>query len=257
MRAKVCPKPMRTRTGMQIVLEHLPLVRAIAVRVHESLPVHVDSTIWCTPAVLGLFDAAKKYNPGKKVVFSSYAKHRIKGAILDSLRQLDWASRDLRRRHKQMEAATRDLAAVLQRNPTQAEVAEKMGVGEERWRRMMMELRNVGLVSASGRPQDQEDPAAPDYPAERGRNPTTCAAASRCACTCGSRCRRCRALPPGGPTLLHQRNDHARNRRQDGDQREPGLADPQVRAPKDGDGAAGRRHRIELGMRPRMNTDRY
>jgi RNA polymerase sigma factor for flagellar operon FliA len=102
------------------------------------------------------------------VAFPSYAKHRIKGAILDSLRQLDWASRDLRRRHKQIESVTRDLAVVLQRNPTQAEVAEKLGVAEDRWRRIMMELRNVGLVSATGRGQDSEEAVAPDFPAEPG-----------------------------------------------------------------------------------------
>jgi RNA polymerase sigma factor for flagellar operon FliA len=133
--------------------------------------VHVDLDDLVHAGVLGLFDAAQKYNPRKKVVFSSYAKHRIKGAILDSLRQLDWASRDLRRRQKQMEAAARDLAVVLQRTPTQAEVAEKMGIGEDRWRRMMMELHNVGLVSASGRQQDQEDAAAPEFPAEVDTQP--------------------------------------------------------------------------------------
>ena len=95
----------------RVVLEHLPLVKAIAVRVHENLPVHVDLDDLVHAGILGLFDAANKYNPEKQVVFSSYAKHRIKGAILDSLRQLDWASRDMRRRHKQVEAATRDLAA--------------------------------------------------------------------------------------------------------------------------------------------------
>jgi RNA polymerase sigma factor for flagellar operon FliA len=171
MRATGVSKAETNEMRDAIVLEHLSLVRAIAVRVHESLPVHVDLDDLVHAGVLGLFDAAQKYNPGKKVVFSSYAKHRIKGAILDSLRQLDWASRDLRRRHKQVEAATRELAAVLHRNPTQAEVGEKMGVGEERWRRMMIELRNVGLVSASGRPQDQEDSAAPDFPAEAGTQP--------------------------------------------------------------------------------------
>jgi RNA polymerase sigma factor for flagellar operon FliA len=155
----------------QIILEHLPLVRAIAVRVHENLPVHVDVDDLVHAGILGLFDAADKYNPRKRVLFSSYAKHRIKGAILDSLRQLDWASRDLRRRYKQIEAATRDLAAVLQRNPTQAEVAQKMGVGDERWRRMMMELRNVGLVSAAGRAPEQDEPATPDYPAQDGTQP--------------------------------------------------------------------------------------
>ena len=73
----------------RIVLDHLPLVKAIAVRVHENLPVHVDLDDLIHAGVLGLFDAASKYNPDKKVVFHSYAKHRIKGAILDSLRQLD------------------------------------------------------------------------------------------------------------------------------------------------------------------------
>src|SRR5580692_12070512 len=92
-----------------VVLEHLPLVKAIAVRVHETLPVHVDLDDLVHAGIIGLFDAATKFNPEKQVVFSSYAKHRIKGAILDSLRQLDWASRDMRRRHKQVEAATRDL----------------------------------------------------------------------------------------------------------------------------------------------------
>src|SRR5688572_13725814 len=131
----------------RVVLEHLPLVKAIAVRVHENLPVHVDLDDLIHAGVLGLFDAATKYNPEKQVAFSSYAKHRIKGAILDSLRQLDWASRDLRRRHKQIEAATRDLAAELHRTPTEAEVAERLQIDVDRWRQMMMELRNVGLIS--------------------------------------------------------------------------------------------------------------
>ncbi len=167
------PKPATTEEvdRDQVILDHLPLVRVIAVRVHENLPVHVDLDDLVHAGVMGLLDAVKKYNPKKQVAFPSYAKHRIKGAILDSLRQLDWASRDLRRRHKQIEAATRDLAAVLQRNPTQAEVAARMGVGDERWRRMMLELRNVGLISASSRPADQEDAAAPDFPAEKDSQP--------------------------------------------------------------------------------------
>jgi RNA polymerase sigma factor for flagellar operon FliA len=155
----------------QIVLEHLPLVRIIAVRVHENLPVHVDLDDLVHAGILGLFDATAKFNPKKQVAFSSYAKHRIKGAILDSLRQLDWASRDLRRRHKQVEAATRELAVMLQRNPTQAEVAAKLGVGEDRWRRMMMELRNAGLVSATGRNPDRDEPTTMDFPAEQGSQP--------------------------------------------------------------------------------------
>jgi RNA polymerase sigma factor FliA len=155
----------------RVVLEHLPLVKAIAVRVHENLPVHVDLDDLVHAAILGLFDAANKFNPDKQVVFSSYAKHRIKGAILDSLRQLDWASRDMRRRHKQVEAATRDLASTLQRAPTESEVAEKLGMDVERWRTMMLDLRNVGLISASTRSNESEDLPAPDFPSKPETQP--------------------------------------------------------------------------------------
>ncbi|MBL8216318.1 MAG: FliA/WhiG family RNA polymerase sigma factor [Bryobacterales bacterium] len=167
----LAPNAARTSRRDRVVLEHLPLVKAIAVRVHENLPVHVDLDDLIHAGILGLFDAASKYNPDKKVVFSSYAKHRIKGAILDSLRQLDWASRDLRRRHKQVEAITRDLSASLQRTPTEAEVAEKLGVDVERWRQMMLDLRNVGLVSASSRAAEQEELPAPDFPSKPETQP--------------------------------------------------------------------------------------
>lgn len=161
----------KTARRDRVVLEHLALVRAIAVRVHENLPVHVDLDDLVHAGILGLFDAASKFNPDKQVVFSSYAKHRIKGAILDSLRQLDWASRDLRRRHKQVEAVTRELAAELQRNPTEAEIAGKLGVAVDRWRQMMLDLRNVGLISASTRTNEQDDLPAPDFPSKPETQP--------------------------------------------------------------------------------------
>ena len=155
----------------RVILEHLPLVKAIAVRVHENLPVHVDLDDLVHAGILGLFDAVTKFDPEKNVAFSSYAKHRIKGAILDSLRQLDWASRDLRRRHKQVEAATRSLAATLHRNPTEEEVAAKLGVEEERWRQMMVDLRNVGLISASRRGPDGDDLPPPEFPGKPDTQP--------------------------------------------------------------------------------------
>ena len=155
----------------RIVLEHLPLVKAIAMRVRENLPVHVDLDDLVHAGVLGLFDAADKYNADKQVVFSSYAKHRIKGAILDSLRQLDWASRDMRRRQKEVEAATHDLSATLQRAPTEAEVAEKVGVDVERFRTMLIDLRNGGPVSASSRSDENEELPAPDFPAKPETHP--------------------------------------------------------------------------------------
>jgi RNA polymerase sigma factor FliA len=162
----------------RIVLDHLPLVKAIAVRVHENLPVHVDLDDLVHAGVLGLFDAATKYNPDKKVVFHSYAKYRIKGAILDSLRQLDWASRDLRKRQKLVEAITRELTEKLQHAPSEAEIAEKLGVGMDRWRRMVLELRTVGLMSASSYASDREA-AAPEFPAARESHPDSMCARSQ------------------------------------------------------------------------------
>jgi RNA polymerase sigma factor for flagellar operon FliA len=155
----------------RVVMEHLPLVKAIAIRVHDSLPVHVELDDLVHAGILGLFDAAVKYNPTKQVAFSSYAKHRIKGAILDSLRQLDWASRDLRRRHKQVEQVTRELYMQLHRMPTEQELADKLGVDVEKWRQMAIDLQNVGLISASTRPQDQEDAPAPDFPSKPETQP--------------------------------------------------------------------------------------
>jgi len=156
----------------QIVLEHLPLVKAIAIRVHENLPVHVDLDDLVHAGVLGLFDAVAKYDSTKNVVFHSYAKHRIKGAILDSLRQLDWASRDLRKRQKQVDAVTHELSVRMGRTPTENEVAQEMGISMERWRRMMMELRTVGLVSPPARADQERDrtqefAATPEYQPDR------------------------------------------------------------------------------------------
>jgi len=156
----------------RIVLEHLPLVKAIAIRVHENLPVHVDLDDLTHAGVLGLFDAVTKYDALKNVAFHAYAKHRIKGAILDSLRQLDWASRDLRKRQKQVESVSHSLAAKLGRTPLEGEIAEEMGLTPNRWHRIQLELRTVGTISATTHPDPDYDrpmefPATPELQPDR------------------------------------------------------------------------------------------
>lgn len=155
----------------RLVLQHLPLVRAIAVRVYENLPVYVELDDLIHAGILGLFDAALKYDDNKQVTFQSYAKHRIKGSILDSLRDLDWASRDLRKRHKRLEEITRELAATMERAPTEQEIADKMGLNLERWRQVAVELRMVGLLSASARAPESENQNVPEFPANADLNP--------------------------------------------------------------------------------------
>lgn len=159
----------------RIVIENLPLVKAIAIRVHESLPVHVDLDDLIHAGVLGLFDAVTKYDAAKNVAFQAYAKHRIKGAILDSLRQLDWASRDLRKRQKRVEAATQDLSTKFGRAPNEVEMAEEMGVTVEKWRQMAAELASTGLAPAPAA-ADQERDFVQEFPATDELQPDRIAA---------------------------------------------------------------------------------
>jgi RNA polymerase sigma factor FliA len=140
----------------QLVVEHMSLVESIAMQLRQKLPGHVDLDDLIQAGTVGLLDAVDKYDPQKAVAFRTYAKHRIKGSILDSLRQADWASRQNRRRRRCVETATHELFAELQRAPTEAEIADKLGMSLERLRRMMIDLR-IEFVSASPTAFDQED----------------------------------------------------------------------------------------------------
>jgi RNA polymerase sigma factor FliA len=135
------------------------------------MPVHTELDDLVHAGVMGLFDAATKYQDDKEVAFPAYAKHRIKGAILDSLRQQDWASRDLRKRHKQMEATTRELTAKLGRTPTQDELAAAMGLNAQRWQSLMVDFRNLGLAATQLRATDREDQPLNDAPAKPADRP--------------------------------------------------------------------------------------
>ena len=100
------------------MIEHLPVVRFIARRIHERLPQHVPIEDLFSAGVVGLMDAFGKFDAAKQVQFRSYAQFRIRGAILDSLRTLDWSPRDLRRKGRAVEQAIRNLTAQLGRAPS-------------------------------------------------------------------------------------------------------------------------------------------
>jgi RNA polymerase sigma factor for flagellar operon FliA len=95
--------PVLTGEQERVLLEHLPIVRFLARRIHERLPQHVDIEDMVSAGVVGLMDAFSKFDPAKKVQFRSYAQFRIRGAILDSLRTLDWSPRELRRKGRAVE----------------------------------------------------------------------------------------------------------------------------------------------------------
>src|SRR5271155_5808217 len=111
----------------RVLLDHLPVVRFIARRIHERLPQHVEMEDLVSAGVVGLMDAFAKFDAAKKVQFRSYAQFRIRGAILDSLRTLDWGPRELRRKGRAVEEAIRTLTARLGRAPGEGEISLQMG----------------------------------------------------------------------------------------------------------------------------------
>ena len=125
--------------------EHLPIVRFLARRIHERLPQHVDIEDLVSAGVVGLMDAFSKFDPQKKVQFRSYAQFRIRGAILDSLRTLDWSPRELRRKGRAVEEAIRVLTARLGRPPGEAEIAAEMKLSLDEYQQLLGDLKGLEI----------------------------------------------------------------------------------------------------------------
>ncbi|HZQ67121.1 MAG TPA: FliA/WhiG family RNA polymerase sigma factor [Terriglobales bacterium] len=131
----------------RLLNEQLPQVRYIARRIHERLPRHVSLDDLIHAGVLGLIDALSKYDQNKHVQFGSYAKFRIRGAILDSLRELDWSPRDLRRKARQLEDATTRLRLRLGRDPSEPELAAELGLDLRCLQSLLAELNGLEIGS--------------------------------------------------------------------------------------------------------------
>jgi len=155
----------------RLLLEQLPQVRYIARRIHERLPRHVPIEDLVHAGVLGLIDALHKFDRSKHVQFGSYAKFRIRGAILDSLREMDWSPRDLRRKARRLEEAHHKLRAQLGRNPSEPELAAELAMDLRGLQRLLGEIDGLEITSlrvASPRDGKEEDLGEylPDDPAE-------------------------------------------------------------------------------------------
>ena len=138
-RAQLTPEEER------VLLEHLPIVRFLARRIHERLPQHVDIEDLFSAGVVGLMDAFAKFDPAKKVQFRSYAQFRIRGAILDSLRTLDWSPRELRRKGRAIEETMRTLTVRLGRAPSETEIAAEMGMALDAYQQLLGELKGLEI----------------------------------------------------------------------------------------------------------------
>ena len=129
------------------LLEHLPMVRYIARRIHERLPQHVEMDDLVSAGVFGLIDAFNKFDHSKQVQFKSYAQFRVRGAILDSLRELDWSPRELRRKGRAVEEAIRALTQRMGRAPQEVEIAREMKLPLHEFQLLLGDLKGLEIGS--------------------------------------------------------------------------------------------------------------
>jgi len=157
----------------QLLLEQLPQVRYIARRIHERLPQHVPFEDLVHSGVLGLIDALNKFDARKHVQFASYAKHRIRGAILDSLRELDWSPRELRRKARLIEQTHAKLDTKLGRSATEQEIADALDISLGELQQLLTELDGLEITSFSADSSDdgREEDASESIPAADELNP--------------------------------------------------------------------------------------
>jgi RNA polymerase sigma factor for flagellar operon FliA len=111
-----------------LIVHYSPLVKYVASRVAVGLPANVEQADLVSYGIFGLIDALQKFDPAREIKFETYAIPRIKGAIIDELRSLDWVPRSVRYKAREMEKATNELEGRLKRAPTDREIAEHMGI---------------------------------------------------------------------------------------------------------------------------------
>src|SRR5580700_8893045 len=139
--------PPETDERERLILEHLPNVRWIAIRIHEKLGGSVTLEDLISAGVIGLINAVDSFDPGFNAKLKTYAEHRIRGAILDSIRGMDGIPPHKRKRIKDVQAAVAKLEQVLQRAPEEEEIAAELGMALPGYQDLLLDLRAVSIGS--------------------------------------------------------------------------------------------------------------
>lgn len=139
------PEPFDRSDREQIIKDYVPLVKFVAHRIASRLPAHVELDDLINSGILGLMDAIEKFEPARNIKFKTYAELRVKGAILDGLRELDWVPRSLRRKKKDIEGAYHLLEQQLGRAATDEEVAFQLAIPLDELHKNLDELKGVTL----------------------------------------------------------------------------------------------------------------
>jgi RNA polymerase sigma factor for flagellar operon FliA len=141
----------------RLLIDHLPDVRYIAQRIHDRLPDQVPLEDLVHAGIIGLIEAVDRFDPSKHTHLAAYAKFRIRGAILDSLRTSDWSPRSLRKRARAIEEANRALSGELGRAPTEIEIAERLSMTLAQFQKVLSELNGLSLGSLDS-PREGDSP---------------------------------------------------------------------------------------------------
>jgi RNA polymerase sigma factor FliA len=135
------------RLREQLILHYSPLVKYVAGRVSVGLPPNVEQADFVSSGVFGLIDAIEKFDPARAIKFETYAITRIRGAMIDELRALDWIPRSVRQKARAIERAYATLEASLRRTPSESEVAEEMGIPLEELHGVFSQLSLANVVA--------------------------------------------------------------------------------------------------------------
>jgi RNA polymerase sigma factor for flagellar operon FliA len=147
----------------RLILEHLPQVRLIARRIRDRLPDNVSLDDLVSAGIVGLIAAVDQYDAAHNVKLKTYAEHKIRGAILDSLRGLDWAPRQRRKKAKQIEFAICRAEQRLRRIPDEDEIAAEMGVDLKEYHRWLVEVQGLNIGSLEYTSEDGEGKGLLEY----------------------------------------------------------------------------------------------
>jgi len=136
-----------TRARERLVVAYSPLVKFVAGRLGAGLPSHVEDADLISYGLMGLIGAIERFEPERGIKFETFAMTRIRGAIIDELRSLDWVPRSVRSRAREIEAAQSKLEHELQRAPTDAEVAAKVGLSEDELQTALLEIAHSSVYA--------------------------------------------------------------------------------------------------------------
>jgi RNA polymerase sigma factor for flagellar operon FliA len=139
-----------------LVLQHLPQVRLIARRIHDRLPDYICLDDLISTGVIGLMAAIDNFNPALNVQLNTYAELRIRGAIMDGLREMDWAPRETRKRSKFIEAAIHRAKNRLGREPAEEEIAAELNIPTAEYQKWLGEVQSVELQRLEWAPGDDQ-----------------------------------------------------------------------------------------------------